>query len=261
MNVSVVKLFKLFLSDMKSKILLILLFIIKFGFSQFNNGKIIYKANIYFLQTMLNTEKAKNNQNYDFSKILNQKIQNISDKVTYDLIFDKNSSLFKTNEILSSENNKIGAKFYDKGVFYLKKNGEKLIQKEVSGTTFLITDSIRKSDWKLLNEYKIINNFKCYKAIKIEKYKVKNEIKTRKIIAWYTPEISVPFGPLGNGMLPGLILELDIVGIMKFSVSKIILDNQNNKIIKPSKGKKVSMNQFREIRHKISLEKRELLKN
>lgn len=55
-------------------------------------------------------------------------------------------------------------------------------------------------DWKLVNEYKKIGNYKCQKAI-TKKY-------GRTWIAYFTKDIPFPFGPYKFNRLPGLILEV-----------------------------------------------------
>ena len=55
-------------------------------------------------------------------------------------------------------------------------------------------------DWKLSKDKKVVNGYVCYKATYIN--------NDKKIIAWYTPQVSVPVGPLYYGGLPGVILQL-----------------------------------------------------
>ncbi len=87
------------------------------------------------------------------------------------------------------------------GIFY--QNAPKrytLNQKESMHQLYLVRDTIQ-NDWTISYEKKMIGGFKCYKATK--KYK-----RGRDIVAWFTPEIPVPFGPAGYGAAPGLILQL-----------------------------------------------------
>lgn len=55
-------------------------------------------------------------------------------------------------------------------------------------------------EWKLINEFKIIGNAKCQKAI-TTKY-------GRNWIAYFNPRIPLNFGPYKFNKLPGLIIEL-----------------------------------------------------
>lgn len=53
--------------------------------------------------------------------------------------------------------------------------------------------------WNLQNETKTIGKFTCHKAT--------SQFRGRTYIAWYTPEIPLPYGPWKLQGLPGLILE------------------------------------------------------
>ncbi|RXM67029.1 hypothetical protein BOQ60_03625 [Chryseobacterium sp. CH1] len=55
-------------------------------------------------------------------------------------------------------------------------------------------------NWKLIDETKIINTITCKKA---EVY-----FKGRNWIAWYSPEIPLPYGPYKFSGLPGLIVKI-----------------------------------------------------
>jgi len=66
--------------------------------------------------------------------------------------------------------------------------------------------TIPQTKWKLTGEKKTINNFTCYKAT--TSFISPNKKLTRKVTAWYCPDINFHFGPIGYGNLPGLIFEL-----------------------------------------------------
>ncbi|WP_170218310.1 GLPGLI family protein [Flagellimonas lutaonensis] len=77
---------------------------------------------------------------------------------------------------------------------------------KIRGKKYTIVNDSHMKDWELSNESKTIDEFKAYKAT----LKVFNErTSTYSIVeAWYTPKLSLPYGPAGYGGLPGLILEL-----------------------------------------------------
>ena len=56
------------------------------------------------------------------------------------------------------------------------------------------------SNWELADETKIINTITCKKA--------KVKFKGRNWIAWYAPEIPLPYGPMKFSGLPGLIIKI-----------------------------------------------------
>ncbi|WP_312902533.1 GLPGLI family protein [Chryseobacterium taichungense] len=55
-------------------------------------------------------------------------------------------------------------------------------------------------NWKLIDETKAINTIPCKKA--------EVRFKGRNWIAWYAPEIPLPYGPMKFGGLPGLIIKI-----------------------------------------------------
>ncbi len=56
------------------------------------------------------------------------------------------------------------------------------------------------SNWELADETRIINTITCKKA--------KVKFKGRNWIAWYAPEIPLPYGPMKFSGLPGLIIKI-----------------------------------------------------
>lgn len=103
---------------------------------------------------------------------------------------------------------------------------------------FIITSKFIK--WNLTQETKKIAGYLCYKAIS----KVKRNNTFVEVIAWYTPQIPVNFGPMIYNGLPGLILDLDD-GIVHFRTAKLELNPKKGIKIKPlKKGKRVSEIEF-----------------
>jgi len=79
-----------------------------------------------------------------------------------------------------------------------------------------------ESDWQITDEQGKIGNYRVIKAYK------------DRAIAWFTPDIPVPFGPKGAGGLPGLILKYEF-GPRVIYADKII--KGNFKIERPVKGR------------------------
>ena len=77
-----------------------------------------------------------------------------------------------------------------------------------------------------------------------------NKPEDKKVIAWYTPEIPVSFGPSNYWGLPGLILEISD-GENILLCSKVTLSNKEKTKIKvPNVGKKVNRQEFEAIEKK-----------
>lgn len=74
-------------------------------------------------------------------------------------------------------------------------------------------------NWKLVNETKVINTIKCKKA--------EVTFKGRNWIAWYSPEIPLPYGPYKFSGLPGLIIKItDDKGEFDFELIKSISESK-----------------------------------
>lgn len=86
-------------------------------------------------------------------------------------------------------------------------------------------------NWKLMDETKIINTINCKKA--------EVTFKGRNWIAWYSPEIPFPYGPMKFSGLPGLIVKItDDKGDYDFELVKSVT---NSKL----KGKLVNIKKSR----------------
>ena len=128
---------------------------------------------------------------------------------------------------------------------YYNSDNEILRQVNTFGEDFLISKD--KYIWTLKKETKKIGEYNCYKAIMVEKMKTRKGIKNVLIEAWYIPEVNIPFGPIGYSGLPGLIIELKRNDI-KYYITNINLNPKDKiSIEKPSKGKKVTQEEFYDI--------------
>lgn len=136
------------------------------------------------------------------------------------LEFDKNQSVNYQKEIVSPD-----LKYSYRNAFYYQNKSESLYLRTEDDAMFgkiTITDSI-KTAWKLTNETKLINNILCYKATQeAQEFRGSESGQNYKVIAWYAPEISAPFGLFEYGGLPGLILELQIRNVT-YGADKIVL--------------------------------------
>jgi GLPGLI family protein len=135
---------------------------------------------------------------------------------------------------------------------------KKVDQREMFEKKFIITDSIRRLNWKLTGETQTLLGHVCQKATaqrptkrmtmnmdngKMERKEVDD---TTTLVAWFTTDIPVPAGPEVAGQLPGLILSLDM-GDGRMSYKAIEISDKVNAadIKEPTKGKKVTPDEFR----------------
>lgn len=127
---------------------------------------------------------------------------------------------------------------------------------DLMGKTFLVKDSLKKRDWKLVKEIKNIGQYTCFKAVceeEVENWSMTEdgeETKEKKIkttTVWYTLDIPVQHGPDRYWGLPGLVLE---VSDGKFSLmcTKVVLNPKETIVIEePTKGKPVGGEEFAKI--------------
>ncbi len=201
------------------------------------------------------TVKSNTFRNINKKDTLNQDVKNalkrISNKINeaaktikFQLKFNKSEALFTMQNQLELDNG-IGVKLLNKGMFYTDIKGNVLLKKEAYGSDFLIENPINNNNWKLINETKIINGFTCYKAL--NKKVTYNRFGKNYITveAWYAPKLPIRFGPEGFGNLPGLIVQLSIEKGNTYTIEKIMYKNVSIK--KPTKGKKVTLEEFGKI--------------
>ena len=104
----------------------------------------------------------------------------------------------------------------------------------------------KKGIWKYYDEQ---GKFLKKEETKPSLFKME-EPKDKVIIAWYTPEIPVSFGPNNYWGLPGLILEINEDETI-ILCSKVTLSNKEKSKIKvPNTGDKVTQKKFDEIEKK-----------
>ena len=229
------------------RIFLLILFISSnFSFSQTISSGIV----TYSIKPISLVDK-KANQDFQSSshfKDLNLRKNKLSKFIEYKLKFDNDESVFFMGEILENEYKRGTSIFFKVGTIYNHLLGEKIRQKNIYGSTFLIVSSSKDVKWKLSKETKKIGKYTCYKATTIKT--IINVAGTfyRNVTAWYCPELAIPFGPMGYGNLPGLILELKINKKGIYTLKKLILNpNKKISIKKPIRGNKVTPKEFDKI--------------
>jgi GLPGLI family protein len=154
----------------------------------------------------------------------------------------------------------------DNGELYKNFAAWKSIEsRELGAKTYIIEDSIRSRNWKLTSETKVIQGYTCRKAISTEQMMAPgmrirtsqgennaqtdtaNRPQARQVTveAWYAEGITAPVGPESYGMLPGVILELNIDdGSMIYTAVEIKKAVDKKDIKEPKKGKKITRQEF-----------------
>jgi GLPGLI family protein len=150
-------------------------------------------------------------------------------------------------------------------VFHNITESKKVEQRELADKNYIISDSIRKLNWKVASETKTILGHNCMKAtaqrtqesmrMTMENGEAKREkvTDTMNITAWFATDMPGSFGPdMYQGQLPGTILEIDINnGRSSFKAVEISPKVDVTKVKEPSKGKKTTQEDFAKEREKL----------
>lgn len=167
--------------------------------------------------------------------------------VKFKLEFLNKKSIFSVSDGLDNglkpKGASIASKLISNGDYYCDLNKDMQLRK-VDGE-ILVKTQPSSIKWILTQETKEINNYLCYKAVSSITNKNSTGVYTFEILAWYTPEIPVSFGPKQFIGLPGLILELKDTHYT-FYADKIELFPNEKPIIKPFKGKVISEEKYKE---------------
>ena len=159
--------------------------------------------------------------------------------------------------------------------FYTNIDEEIVAEKiDFMGKIFLIEGDMKLRQWKLTGEQKTILGYVCQKAelvIKVDETIKKEEKKEeegrsrrrgprepKSVAAWFTTQIPIAGGPRDYHQLPGMVLKVDIDnGNQIIQAESVNLKKLDKKIIEqPTKGKKVTREEYRNIQKEKMAEMR-----
>jgi len=109
-------------------------------------------------------------------------------------------------------------------------------QKTVFENTYNIQDSLRKAEWKITSDTRIIAGFQCRKA-------TTTIMDSVYVFAFYTDQIVTRGGPESFSGLPGMILGVAIPRMHTtwFATKLVTADPKISLIAAPKKGKKINI--------------------
>lgn len=238
------------------------------GQAQLKEGRIIYERNIQLPVRMFRTDDGSSAP---------QPPRTRTDQ--FELLFGNNQSLWQylptaNNEEAGTVTTRDGGSVMvmrvgSNDVNYANlTTGLRVDQREVMDRNFVVTDSLRRNNWKLTEETKKVLTYTVRKAIgtnvvtrpriTMENGEMKREMVTDtvKVIAWFTTEIPVSVGPEA-GQLPGAILEMDVNnGQTVYRALEVSPKVSLSKIREPKDGKKVTQAEFVAERDKLMEEMR-----
>lgn len=147
--------------------------------------------------------------------------------------------------------------------------GKRVDQRELDSKSYLVDDEIQKLTWKLTEETKTVQGYIARKAV-AQQYTTRSimsmengEMKRQQVpdtvavVAWFTTSIPVPAGPVFQGQLPGLILELDMNrGRTVYKAIEISPKVNVAAIKEPKGGKRITAAEYNKEREKVFEEMR-----
>lgn len=162
----------------------------------------------------------------------------------YTLLSNGRESVFYYKEGMNITGQEINSRFIGAGggdgIYYKNIINKKYLHQSVFFEEEYLV-SLSEKIWVLTKEKKVVNNFLCYKAVSEEIYF--SEIFRKEVlikhVAWYTPEIPVPFGPSVFNGLPGLVIAAQVGGYYYYA-DKIEFNLKENPIIRPKEGTIIS---------------------
>jgi len=182
-------------------------------------------------QVVVNNHKAMGDGTW--AEMFKDKIPKLSTSY-YQLTFDGDKSIYLFNRKDEKTKSPWNNNGDEDNIWYNDYSSEKFIQqKNIFGETYILADSLKRIDWKITNENRMIAGFNCRKAVGVL-------FDSVYVFAFYTDEITVSGGPMSLHGLPGMILGITIPRMFSSWVaSKIEINGVNySKINAPVKGKK-----------------------
>ncbi|WP_117879690.1 GLPGLI family protein [Aureibaculum luteum] len=261
---------------MKTKIITILVVAATFLFSTKSIAQKDFQGKAYYQsKTTMDMDFGGRQESEERKKEIAERMKGFLEK-SYTLAFNKSESMYKEDEKLAApgQDGGRGGRFAAimggaNGPQYKNiKDSLFLQENELLGKNFLVNDKLKALDWKMSGETKQIGQYTAFKATAIKEASTaafaprgprgpggnndqasKDDDKPEapkmiEVTAWYTMQIPVNQGPGKFWGLPGLILEIH-EGNTSILCTKIEISSENSETIKtPSKGKKVSQDEY-----------------
>ena len=259
--------------------LLVCTFIVQIINAQDFQGAATYKTSRK-IDIQLDSTQINSDQHQQMMAMLKKQFQK-----TYVLSFNKETSIYKEDKPLESpQPSGVEIVMVNTGgsdiLFKNLKEDRYTNQHESFSKLFLIQDKLQELDWEMTGETKFIGEYECYKATMKREIEVvqsgisingdkdlssdeneEPEMKEITVSAWYAPSIPVNNGPENYHGLPGLILEIND-GTTTMICSKIVLNpDKKVKIEEPTKGKKVTQEEYDKIMEKKMKEMEERMRS
>lgn len=209
---------------------------------------IVLSSMVLYSQNLIVEYNLKIDISEKLKEIKNPIVRNMVKKemgkpIKYELTSSNGISTYKQMEVdNNSDNSNATIKINSNSILYKNQKSQLLIeQREYKSRLFLIKEQLKKYDWEITNEKVKIGDYICTKALlKKDDYQV---------TAWFAQDIPVNEGPFDYYGLPGLIMKL-IDGVGTYEVAKISPTKENLNIKEPTKGRKVTKEEFEKMKER-----------
>lgn len=186
-----------------------MLFFILMGYMSINaqdiSGSISYKGEVNekFVDSFLIEYKKKERPMSVKQGVINA-MENAKPE-DFILNFRNDESYYYNVPILEDENDLMGSRA-GTTPYYVNNSKDLIIQMSVP----LGNINFKPVEWEITGKTKKIENYVCRQAITKEKlFSRQGHFYYKDVVAWFTPEIPVSFGPKNYNGLPGLILQIE----------------------------------------------------
>ncbi len=203
-----------------------------------NKGMIEYEV-------VLNNHKAMGEGTW--AEMFKDKISRLSTSY-YQLTFDTDKSIYRFNRKDEKTKSPWGNDGSEDNIWFNDYSKDQFVQqKNVFGETYILTDSLKRINWKITNENRMIAGFNCRKAVGIL-------FDSVYVFAFYTDEITVTGGPMSLNGLPGMIMGITIPRMFcSWVATKLEMNGVNyGNITAPAKGKKKKAAELQETVVKVT---------
>ncbi len=170
------------------------------------------------------------------------------------LYINPNETLYEDSQ--ESANDDDMGYSWRKNAYALRRNfaeGTMLDHIEILGKKYVVEDSIRCQDWKIMNDLKEVAGHVCMNA------SWEDTIKQLHVVVWFALDIPQSGGPERLCGLPGLILEADVnYGALVMTADKIEAHKLSTELDNPKKlkGKRITDAEYLDLIRKHIAEKR-----
>jgi len=215
------------INTMRYFLFIIFSFLLIINVPKYNSGEVIYTISL--------NKNIKENSSSKIKGLLNN-----ANDVNYQLVFNTEVSKYQKIKTMDNDVNSLMnltkiAAGADNVFYFNSRTNENLYNNKGYNEQFLISQ--KRLNWELTKENRKIGKYNCYKAIAL------NEGERSNIVAWYTMDIPLSFGPKYYNGLPGLILEINTKQV-SFKAINIKLSEKKINIEKPTKGIKITYEEY-----------------